>query len=137
MELSQSNNSSSISRVSSSSTILTESDDETYVMKAKLCNRLSKEFNLQEICYDILEYEPPTEPGLSNCDVIIPSYYHLANNPENIFKIDYYEIIKDDIRNMRPLNGYQLEYIKQLSHEQKNELLELFNACISTVSELL
>ena len=73
------------------------------------------------------DYEPPKEHGLSNCNVIIPSYYNLHKNPSKITQLDYFEIIKDDIRNYRALNEYQLKYIKELSHECKNELFDIFN----------
>ena len=63
------------------------------------------------------------KPGLENSNVIIPSYYHLHKHPSKILSIDYYNIIKDDIKNCRPLNKYQLEYIKDLSHEYKYELI--------------
>ena len=72
-------------------------------------------------------YSPPKEPGLNNSQIIIPKYYCLAKHPSKIPDIDYYEIIKDDIRNFRKLNTYQIEYIKQLSHADKDELLELYN----------
>ena len=100
--------------------------------------KLSTELNLSEFVFDEpLNYEPPTEPGLANSNVIIPSYYHLHNSSSKITSINYYGIIKDDVRNLRPLNKYQLEFVKTLTHEQKNKLLEIFNSCLETVSELL
>ena len=115
-----------------------DDDDKNYVIKTNICKRLSKELQLPEIIYDIKnDYEPPKEHGLSNSNIIIPSYYNLDKNPSKIFNIDYYEIIKDDIRNFRPLNTYQLEYIKKLSHEEKNELFDIFNICITTMQTLI
>ena len=115
-----------------------DEDEEEYVMKTKVCKRLSKEFGLPEIqCDETQNYEPPKEPGLTNCDAIIPAYYQLDKHPSKIFDIDYYEIIKDDIRNYRTLNRYQMEYIKQLSHEHKNELFDIFNLCINTFNAIL
>jgi hypothetical protein len=49
---------------------------------------------------------------LENSDVIIPSYYEIHKHPSKIFNLDYFEIIKDDIRNYRELNKYQMEYIR-------------------------
>ena len=113
-------------------------NDNDYIITTKVCKRLSKELGLPEYIYDEkINYEPPKENGLANCDVIIPSYYHVDKHPSKIFDIDYYEIIKDDIRNFRVLNKYQLEYIKQLSHEHKNELFDIFNLCINTFNTLL
>jgi len=58
--------------------------------------------------------------------MIIPEYYHLARHPSKILDIDYLKIIKDDIRNFRILNPYQMKYIKELDHEDKDELFDLF-----------
>ena len=80
---------------------------------------------------------PPSTYGLSNSDVIIPSHYKLHKHPSKILEFDYYEVIKDDIRNCRPLNKYQLEYIKDLSPEYKIELLNFFNECIKTCYDIL
>ena len=117
---------------------LSSDDDGDYVIKAKICRRLSRELKLPEIIYDeIGKYDPPKEPGLENCDPIIPPYYHLHKHPSKIFTIDYFEIIKDDIKNFRPLNKYKLEYIKDLTHDQKFELVSIYNDCINTFYENL
>lgn len=80
-------------------------------------------------------WEPPKENGLRNSISIIPPYY---NHPRtDYFNLDYFEIIKDDIRNMRILNNYQMEYMKQLSHDEKNELFELFIKCLRTINDIL
>jgi hypothetical protein len=130
--------SSSFSSNSSSSSISTLTDYENYVIKANVCKMLSRELSLPEMVIDEKDIvEPPTEYGLSNSDVIIPSYYHLDKDPSKILGIDYFNIIKDDIRNYRTLNKYQLEYIKDLTHEYKNELIEIFNECIKVFNELM
>jgi hypothetical protein len=111
--------------------------DENNIIKANICKRLSKELQLPEIIYDDMQnYEPPKEHGLSNCNIIIPSYYQLASKSK-IFDIDYYEMIKDDIRNSRILNEYQMKYIKELSHEYKNELFDIFNECLKLFNDLM
>jgi hypothetical protein len=112
------------------------SDEENYVFKAKICKRLSRELKLPELDFDVMgTYDPPSEHGLINSNVIIPSYYKLHEDPSKIFNKNYYDMIKDDIRNYRTLNEYQLKYIKDLDHEDKNELFDIFNECIKVVGE--
>jgi len=121
----------------------TSSNDENYTIVTKVCKTLSKEFNLPEIVFEenissdtLFSSDAPTEHGLSNSDIIIPSYYNLHKDPSNILNIDFYEIIKDDIKNYRILNKYQLEYIKEIKDEYKYELIEIFNHCIKIFNEL-
>jgi len=115
-----------------------DNNDENYIIKTKICRRLSRQLGLDEIQYDYTgEYEVPKEHGLLNSDIIIPSYYHLHTHPSKIFNLDYFTIIKDDIRNFRVLNEYQLKYIKELSHEDKNELFDIFNNCIKTFNNIV
>jgi hypothetical protein len=40
---------------------------------------------------------------------------------EKILKVDYYEMILDDIRNCRKLNEHQLNFIKNLDDESKQK----------------
>jgi hypothetical protein len=124
---------------SSASSISSDSDYENYVIKANVCTILSKELNLEEIIYDIeyAGYEPPKEHGLTNCNAIIPAYYKLDKDPSKIFEINYFDMIKDDIRNLRPLNKYQINYIKNLSHEEKNDLFDIFNECVRIFNETM
>lgn len=88
---------------------------------------------------------PPSKSGLSNGEVIIPSYYQKkiqfinnGNTYETIcVKINYLTIIKDDIRNLRKLNKYQLSYIKyDIDDNSKNEIIDIFNHSIGSVSDL-
>ena len=121
-----------MTRESSESSISCDSDLENYIIKTNVCIRLSRELDLPEMVLDECgSFEAPEQHGLINSDVIIPEYYHIHKHPSKILNINFYEIIKDDIRNLRPLNKYQLEYIKELTHENKNELLFIFNECIS------
>lgn len=69
----------------------------------------------------VIAWSPPKTHGLSNSKQII--HPHFIKHKHILPKIDYIDIIKDNIRNMRPLTKYELEYIKTLS---KYELLELF-----------
>jgi hypothetical protein len=74
---------------------------------------------------------------LDNADVIIPSYYEIHKHPSKIFNIDFFEIIKDDIRNYRELNKYQLEYIKEIKDEYKYEIIVLFNEVTEQLKKVL
>jgi hypothetical protein len=77
-------------------------------------------------------WSPPREHGLSNSIRIIPEYY--IKSGESFINIDYYDIIVDDIRNMRKLNEYQMKYIKEdLDEERKNHLLDIFNNMLECV----
>ena len=103
---------------------------------AKTCPSLSKELGLEMHTFEKSYWEPPKDHGLQNADVIIPSYYNYHKNPEKVFELDYLNIIKDDIRNFRVLNKYQLEYIRNLSDEDKFEIVCLFNKCIISINDL-
>ena len=76
-------------------------------------------------------------PSLNNCNFIIPQYYNLHKNPRKIFTINYFEMIIDDIRNFRKLDKYKLEYIKKLSNEHKNKIIDIFNRSLDAISEIL
>jgi hypothetical protein len=102
-------------------------EEDNYELRAKVCTRLSREICLSELQFvvqelsqeDGNEWTAPSKPGLENCDEIIPSYYHFHKHPSKIMDIDYFEIIKDDVRNYRVLNHRQLLYINNLTHEEK------------------
>lgn len=113
-------------------------DDNNYIIHTNMNNILKKEFGLNENYYEEkIDYEPPKIYGLINSEPIISPNYNLHKDPLKIFDIDYFNIIKDDIRNCKSLNKYQLDYIKQLSHEKKNELFDIFNICIDILNKLL
>ena len=112
--------------------------EDQYNFTTNVCKRLSKVLNIDKMKFeDGSNYEPPKEHGLTNCNVIIPQYYHLHKDFSKVFDIDYYNMIKDDIRNMRPLNEYQIKYMKELPDEYKNELFDLFNDCFTLIDDLL
>jgi hypothetical protein len=101
---------------------------------------LSRILDISEFKFDDDNFlwEPPEEPGLSNSDYIIPAYYNpLPKKHNNILDINYYEIIKDDIRNYRKLNKYQMDYIKGLDDECKNELFDVFNDCLNALQDIV
>jgi hypothetical protein len=99
---------------------------------------LKQLFGIKEEKNNEIDWNAPSKSGLENSEPIIPTYYVKSIlKKNNILDIDYYSIIKDDIRNYRPLNKYQLEYVKNLNHKQKNELFDIYNNCIEILNEIL
>lgn len=85
------------------------------------------------------EWAPPATHGLDNSPRIIPEYYMTTNtkNPHKILRINYYDIIIDDIRNLRPLNPTQLDYIRnKLDTDDIHTIIEEFNQVIQTYGVL-
>jgi hypothetical protein len=94
---------------------------------------LSKILEIPEFKSDeIFFWEPPKEYGLNNCDYIIDPTFGIHNNIKRAFDIDYFFIIKYDIKNFKKLNAYQKEYVKKLPDECKIELLEIYDDCMNT-----
>jgi hypothetical protein len=81
------------------------------------------------------DWEPPKYHGLNNSFIIIPEYYQKTG--EKILKIDYYNMILDDIRNLRKLNKYQLEFIKNLDDDSKQKIFTEFNNLFDVINSLL
>jgi hypothetical protein len=48
-----------------------------------------------------------------------------------------FDELVNDIRNLRPLNKLQIEYIKTLSKEQIIELLNIYNLCLDSINNIL
>jgi len=105
-------------------------------------------FSKQKIFKD-KEWQAPSQSGLRNSEPIIPSYYLKKiiglldeyGEPVEYMNIDYVTIIKDDIRNLRKLNKYQIRYIKiHLDNTEKNEIIDEFinasNNCIDNINDL-
>ena len=62
-------------------------EDENYIIKTKVCKRLSKELWLNEIVFDDkINYIPPKENGLSNSDIIIYSKLEIYRKFTVIFQ---------------------------------------------------
>lgn len=81
-------------------------------------------------------WKPPTTYGLCNSKRLIPEHYFEPNN-KSFKEIDmFYELTKD-IRNLKPLNDLQLEYIKTLPKEKIVEVLDIYNQCLKNINELL
>jgi hypothetical protein len=81
------------------------------------------------------DWIPPKRHGLNNSFIIIPDYYKKPG--EKILKVDYYNMIIDDIRNCRKLNEYQLNFIKDLDDNSKQELFLEFNKLFDVIKELI
>lgn len=115
-------------------------EDTEYKFSAKMDIRLSKiigEEDMAEIVNKI-ECKAPDSYGLNNSERIIPSYYHFEKKSiSEISNFNYLDIIKDDIRNLRPLNDMQLEYVNKLDSNDKNVIIKLFNECIYIVKDYL
>lgn len=110
--------------------------DEKYEFKTNVNKSLSNILEIPEMKNDEQNtWIPPSEHGLRNSISIIPEYYN--HHKTDYFNIDYFEIIKDDIRNMRELNEYQMEFINKLSHEEKNKLFHIFNECLHIFQEII
>jgi hypothetical protein len=94
-----------------------------------------------------MQIRPPSRHGLHNSEPIIPSYYFKKMRAISCEKeveimytnIDYLTIIKDDIRNFRKLNEYQIDYIKHTDDFSKNEIIDEFikitNAAIDIIKQ--
>jgi len=102
-------------------------------------------------CPDIIQknknpWNPPKKHGLQNSQQIIPNYYFhshhniqklIGENENKLLEIDYLFMIKDDIRNMRKLNQYQIDYIQSLDDITKNEIIHEFHEAFNTMIETL
>lgn len=89
----------------------------------------------EDIVYPYISSEswkPPSTHGLENSPRIIPDYYlsTYMNKDTNILKIDYKYTILDDVRNLRQLTKNQKKYIKNMSSEDKQEIIEEYNRVI-------
>lgn len=109
---------------------------EEYIDLTKLSPSLIKYINSNsDINKNIqTDWEPPKCHGLKNSFIIIPQYYHKAG--EKILKIDYYQMIIDDIRNLRKLNEHQLNFIKDLDDESKQQIFLEFNNLFDVIQSL-
>jgi len=82
---------------------------------------------------------PPNIHGIGNSERIIPIHYTPSNTSKNhVLRIDYHFMVLDDIRNLRPLNVHQLNYIKDnLNESEKQKIIEEFNNIIKSYGEIL
>jgi len=105
-------------------------------------NEDNKKYDINKNNANEEKWLPPLEPGLNNSQKIIPEYYLkkqkiIIDNELreiNYINIKYIDIIKDDIRNFRKLNTYQVEYIKnKLNDHEKNQIIDIFNNALSSI----
>jgi hypothetical protein len=107
-------------------------------------NEDNKKYDINENNANEEKWLPPLKPGLNNSQKIIPDYYLKKQNIINdevveikYTDIKYIDIIKDDIRNFRKLNTYQVEYIKnKLNDHEKNEIIDIFNDAFSSLIDV-
>jgi hypothetical protein len=121
--------------VSNSSNSSSSSIINTYKFKTKnVSKEIADILEIPRFNYDKnFNWTPPTESGLSNSDYIIQPYYKFHDFND----INYLNIIKDNIRNFRELNKYEMEYIKKLSHEDKNTLFDIYNNCTKLYNDII
>lgn len=114
-----------------------EQKDTEEVCLTNLSPSLLKYFNVSSYVKKIvpMDWKPPDEYGLKNSFSIIPEYYQRDN--DKILDIDYLTIILDDIRNLRKLNEYQLEFIKNLDNENKHKIILEFNKLFDVINSIL
>jgi hypothetical protein len=74
------------------------------------------------------DWKPPEKPGLENSREIVSALY-FQDKP---LDIDYFAILKDCIANHKKLTDRQLDYVKNLGHEEKYELLQLYNRMLDS-----
>ncbi len=81
---------------------------------------------------------PPKTYGLGNSERIFGQYYLTGKNLNGkIVNIDFFFTILDNIRNIRPLNIYQLEYIKTISSEKLIIIINEYNKSMNIFLESL
>jgi hypothetical protein len=95
-------------------------------------NKINMENKIDE--QNTYNWNPPKEHGLNNSTRIIPKT--IFNSYNNIFDIDYYDMIIHDIRNLKTLNEYQLKFIKSLDNDMKQKLFEEFNNMIMLINQI-
>ena len=78
---------------------------------------------------------PLRKHGLHNSPRILQRAY-IERMMQGI-PIDYFEILKDDIRNIRPLTKDQLDFVKNLNLEEMFEIIEILNNVTKTLIQLV
>ena len=73
------------------------------------------------------DWSPPKQHGLQNSRQIIHPWF-INNVILRGEPINYLEILKDDIRNFRPLDKIQLDYLKKLEKEDLLDIIQIYNA---------
>ena len=119
----------------------TNEDIDKYMYKKNMNISLKKLFGpldnneINKLNLD-LDWKPPLFHGLKNSEPILPNYYYInKNNP--LKKIEYIKFIKETINDLKILNKYQLEYIKNLPAPEMFEIINTFNASNKTLFEII
>ncbi len=61
-----------------------------------------------------------------------------GNNPQGkSLELNTFNLLKDNIKNFRPLSDFELLYIEHLSLEQMIEIIKLYNVIICNLIELI
>lgn len=81
------------------------------------------------------DWQPPKHHGLNNSFIIIPNYYKKTG--DKILKIDYFDMIIDNIRNLKKLNDHQLNFIKDLDDDSKQKIFIEMNNLFDTIYDLV
>jgi hypothetical protein len=117
--------------------IMSESENDSNIdlekLSPSLINYFKDDHNINKNIQT--DWVPSKTHGLNNSFIIIPEYYHKKG--EKVLKLHYYEMIIDDIRNFRKLNEHQLNFIKNLDDENKQELFLEFNKLIDIIHILI
>lgn len=136
----------SLPRIKSSSDIFFQEDEIPLIERqsSELINLSLKDFHIYEnfrasYCCpnnkvdDISLKEQELE--LRKSMPILPSHTTKNEDPKDI---NYFNLIKDHIRNYRKLNERHLKYInKNLDSEQKMEIIGIYNLCVETLIKIL
>lgn len=77
------------------------------------------------------DWDPPQKSGLCNSFPILQQIY--IRKLQRGEHIDYFEILKDDVRNMRPITTHQMEYIKNRGKWELVEIIEILDAVNKTL----
>jgi hypothetical protein len=86
---------------------------------------------------DISGWIPPSVHGLENSVPILPRYYFTSSLP-GLVKIDYYHMVMDDVRNLRQLNPYQIQYIAECCNEaEKMAVIREYNRVVEIYGSML
>lgn len=74
---------------------------------------------------------------MSNTNLTIELNKKLFSSSGISLEINNFAMLKDDIRNCRPLSEYQLLLIEKLTDEQKIEIIKLYNSIIVSLEDII
>ena len=112
-----------------------DDNDDSYIKKYMIYKKLNNSLKqLLGISIDKTtisnDWKPPIKHGLENSDQIIQPYF---TNKE----IKYTEILKDNIRNMRPLSEDQIKYVITLNKDDLYDFIKTFNIVNQSLVEIV